>query len=114
MDYSGYNWLSGTALAANGDADKTLIAAQTGKPIRVLSGTINVTVAATGTGGLVALEDGAGGTVIWQADANAVGGHRVDFGPLGYPLTAGNALNLTVDGAVTTQASARATITAFA
>lgn len=113
MDYSGYKWLSGTALAANGDVDKEVIAAQT-KPIRILAGTINVTVAATGGGGKVALEDAAGGTVIWQADANAVAGHRIDFGPLGYPLTAGNALNLTVDGAVTNQASARATITAFA
>lgn len=104
--------VSGTAEAANGDVDKTIIAAQgAGKKIFIQKGIVAVTVAAVGGSGEVALEDGAGGARIFEADADAVGFYRFDFGIPGYPLTANTVLNLTVDGAVTTQATAMSTVT---
>src|SRR5688572_1751535 len=96
-----YSVLTGTDKPVNGAVDKTIIAAQTGKSIRVQKALIAVTVVATGGGGEVALEDGVGGTRIFEADADALGVHMIDFGDLGYPLTAGTALNATVDGAAT-------------
>lgn len=114
MDYSGKVWLNGTDLSTNASADKTIIAAQgVGKTFRVMSGVVSVTVAAVGGGGLVALENGVDGTVIWQANADASGVYQIDFRPVGYPLTENTLLNLTVNGAATTQASARATIVAI-
>lgn len=105
----GYTIVTGTDKPVNGDVDKTIIAAQTGKVMRVLRAVVSVTVAATGGGGEVALEDGAGGTRFFEADADAVGTYVLDFGEDGYPLTSATALNATVDGAVTNQASARVT-----
>lgn len=106
--------VSGTAEAANGSADQEVIAAQgTGQKIFVRTILIQVTAVATGGGGEVALEDGAGGTRFFEADADALGVYSHDFGEPGYPLTANTALNLTVDGAVTTQATARATVTGY-
>ena len=114
MDYSGRVWLNGTDFAIDGAVDKTLIAAQgAGKVIRVLKGYVSVIVAGVGGGARVALEDGVGGTIIWQVNADAVGNYRIDFEPMGYPLTANTLLNLTVDGALTTQASARASVLAI-
>lgn len=105
-----YKQVSGTEKPVNGAADKTVIAAQgAGMKIRVQRVVIAVTVAATGGGGEVALEDGAGGTRFVEIDADAVGCYTIDFGEMGYPLTANTLLNATVDGAVTTQASARVT-----
>lgn len=105
-----YRVLTGTNEAADGAADKTVIAAPgAGKILRIKKAIVQITVAAAGGSGEVALEDGAGGTRFFEADADAVGVHVVDFGEDGYPLTANTLLNLTVDGAVTTQATARCT-----
>ena len=108
-----YPQLSGTGSAANGAADTEIIAATAGKITRLQKAVVSVSLAAVGGGGEVALEDAAGGTRIWEADADALGVYNIDFGELGYPLTAGNALNLTVDGAVTTQATAYCTAVAI-
>jgi hypothetical protein len=78
-----------------------------------LKGFVSVHLAATGGGGLVKLEDGVSGTAIFTADADAMGVYPIDFGPVGYPLTANTALNLAVDTAVTNEATATATITAY-
>lgn len=103
-----YVIVTGTEKPVNGAADKTVIAAQgAGKQLYLLKAHITVTVVATGGGGEVALEDGAGGTRFFEADADALGHYFLDFGEDGYPLTANTVLNATVDGGVTTQASAR-------
>lgn len=105
-----YKIVTGTEKPVNGDVDKTIIAAQgANKTIYLLKAHITVTVAATGGGGEVALEDGVGGTRFFEADADAVGHFTLDFGEEGYPLTANTLLNATVDNAVTNQASARVT-----
>jgi len=105
-----YVILSGTAAAANGAANGTILAAQgAGKRIYVLRGFVSVHVAAVGGGGLVGLEDGVGGTRFFNSDADAVGFYPVDFGEEGYPLSANTLFNVAVSGAGTTQASARAT-----
>lgn len=105
--------MQGNAQAANGSADATIIAAQgAGKVTRVLSGFLSVEVAATGGGGECAIEDGVGGTRIIQVDADAVGAYPFSFGPNGYPMTANTLLNVTVDGAATTQATCSVTATA--
>jgi len=105
-----YKKVQGTAEAANGDADKTVIAAQgTGKKLRIKKAIVTVTVAAAAAGGEVALEDGVGGTRFFEADADAVGVYVVDFGEEGYDLSADTLLNLTVDGSSGNQATARCT-----
>lgn len=106
-DY-GYQVARGSVEAANGDVDKTVIAAQgANKTLRLKYAIVSVTLAATGGTGEVALEDGVGGTRFFEADADAVGVYRIDFGEWGYPLTSNTLLNLTVDGAGTNQATAR-------
>ena len=110
MGLQNYKVVTGTDKPVNGAADKTIIAAQgAGTVIRVMKAVIAVTVAAVGGGGEVALEDAAGGTRFFEADADVVGVYSIDFGDDGYPLTANTLLNATMDGAVTTQASARIT-----
>lgn len=110
----GYVCVSGTVKATNAGADQTVIAAQgAGKVIRVKQLVICVTTAATGGGGLVALEDGVGGTRFIEIDGNALGVYSINFGDEGYPLSSNTALNLTVDNAVTTQASATCTAVAI-
>lgn len=105
-----YQKQQGTAEAANGDVDKTVIAAPgANKKLRIKKAIVQVTVIATGGGGEVALEDGANGTRFFEADADALGVYVVDFGEEGYDLSANTVLNLTVDGGVTTQATARCT-----
>lgn len=106
--------VQGVIQAANGAADATAIAAPgADKRLRIAKAIVQVTVAASGGGGEVALEDGLNGTRIFVADADAVGTHVVDFGnsnsESGYDLAENTLLNLTVDGAVTTQATARVT-----
>jgi len=103
----GYKIVTGTEKPVNGAVDKTVIAAETGKKLYLLKAVVAVTLAATGGGGEVALEDGAGGTRFFEADADAVGVYMLDFGEEGYPLTTSTLLNATVDGAATNQASAR-------
>lgn len=108
-----YQIVTGTGEAVDATPDVTIIAAQgTSKTLRIQKIIISVTVAAVGGGGEVALEDGVGGTRFIEADADAVRSFMVDFGEEGYPLTSNTLLNLTVDNAVTTQATARATVVA--
>lgn len=109
----GYQLSTGTAEVTTSDTDETVLATPgAGKVLRIMRGTVMVTLAATGGTGEVALEDGVGGTRIFEADADAVGVFSFDFGDDGYPLTANTVLNLTVDGAGTNQATARATVIA--
>jgi len=104
--------VQGRAGVANGAADATMIAAQgAGKVVRLQYAVCSVEVAAVGGGGEVAIEDGLNGTRIWQADADAVGSYSLNFGHNGYALTANTLLNLTVDGAATTQATASCAVT---
>ena len=103
----------GQATVAEADQDEAVIAAVTGKVLRLMRGYISITLAATGGGGLAALEDGVGGTVLFQIPAAAVGSFTFDFGPRGFPLTSGTALNLTVNGATTNEATAICTATAY-
>lgn len=103
----------GQATATEADQDEAVIAATSGSVIRLLTGYISITLAATGGGGLAALEDGVGGTIVFQVPAAAVGSFPFDFRPNGFPLTVGNALNLTVNAATTNEATAICTATAF-
>ena len=101
---------TGTAEAVEGANDATVLAAPgANKIIRITKAIVSVTLVATGGGGEVALEDGVGGTRIFEADADAVGVYVLDFGDEGYPLTANTLLNITTDNAVTNEASARCT-----
>jgi len=105
-----YPIVTGTAEALAATEDITVIAAQgAGKALRLMNAVISVTVAAASAGGEVALEDGVDGTRFFEADADAVGVYRIDFGPDGYPLTANTDLNLTVDGSAGDEATARCT-----
>lgn len=108
-----YPKVQGTQEAAQGSADKTVIAAgATGSKIRLKRAVIMVTVAAASAGGEVALEEGAGGTRFFEADADAVGVYPIDFGEEGYDLPVNTLLNLTVDGSAGNQATARCTAVA--
>ena len=101
-----YQAVQGTAEAVDATPNAEVLAAVAGKVIRLQKAVVQVTVAAVGGAGEVALEDGEGGTQIFVADADAVRVVSIDFGDRGYPLTSGTALNLTVEDAVTTQATA--------
>lgn len=103
---------NGTAQALEATEDVTVQAAPAaGKRIYIQKGTLTVHLAATGGGGKVALEDGAGGARIVELDADAERELAIDFGTPGYPLTAATLLNITVDGAATNQASASVALT---
>jgi len=109
-----YKVTNGTGECVNSTAENTtILTAVTGKTFRILTGVITVTLAATGGGGKVALEDGAGGTRFLEANADALKSIPFDFRPLGYPLTAATALNMTVDEAVTNEATCTCTVTAY-
>lgn len=111
-DFTNVKRVSGTGEAAQGSADITIIAAPgAGQKIFIQHAVIQVTVAAASAGGEVALEDGVGGTRLFEADADAVGVHYFSFGDPGFPLTANTLLNVTVDGSGGNQATARATVT---
>ena len=98
-----------SALAANGDVDKTVIIAQgAGTKLRLVTVVITVNVIASGTNGVAALEDGAGGTRLLEVNAGTLGTTVVQYGDEGPVLSADTLLNLTVDTAATTQASAKA------
>lgn len=102
---TGFNTADGSG--GTTDTDATIIAAQGANTvIRIKKAVISVVTAATGGGGAATLEDGAGGTRIVSVPGAAVGVHVIDFGDEGYPLTANTLLNLTVDGATTTEAKA--------
>jgi hypothetical protein len=103
--------VQGTAQAANGAADATVIGApNTGYAILVKSGVCAVEIAAVGGSGEFALENGVNGTRIFQDDADAVGHFSFNFGEEGYLLSPATLLNVTVDGAVTTQATASCSV----
>lgn len=105
---------NGTAEAANGDVDKTILATPgANKLLRVNKAIVTVIVSSVGAGGRVGLEDGVGGTRIFDVNADSTAVYQLDFGDEGYPLTANTVLNLTVDGAATTQATARCTATGY-
>lgn len=105
-----YPIVTGTAEVEAGTEDAEVIAAQgAGKTMRLLNAVVSVTIAAASAGGEVALEDGAGGTRFFEADADAVGVYKLNFEPDGYPLSANTALNLTVDGSAGDEATARCT-----
>lgn len=111
--YAAIYWrhVQGTAQAANGSADATVIGApNTNYSILVKDGFCDVEIAAAGGSGEVALENGVGGTRIFQADADAVGHFPFSFGDEGYLLSSATLLNVTVDGAVTTQATASCSV----
>jgi len=102
-----------SAEAVNGDVDKTVIAAQgAGTKLKIRSGVIAINVAANDTGGVASLEDGAGGSKLLTVNAGAIGNIHFDFGDDGPILSDNTLLNLTVEGAGTTQATAQATVTA--
>jgi|SRR3990167_85422 len=108
---SNYRKVNGVAEATNGTQNATVIAAGgLRKVIRLLKGSIQITVAAIGGTGLAALEDGSGGTKIFTCPATSLGVFSFDFAEPGYPLTANTLLNVTVEGG-STQATARATVT---
>lgn len=105
-----YRKSTGTAQASNSGVDATVIAAPgAGRVTRVLSATIQVIVSASGGAGTVSLEDGVGGTQFFRVNADSPGTHAIQFADPGYPLTANTLLNITVEGAATTQATARCT-----
>jgi len=112
----GYKLVSGNAALVNSTAEEaTLIAAQgAGTIIRVTQVTVTIFLAATGSGaGLLALEDGSGGTRFINMDAEAVKEVSFDFGEAGFPLTANTALIATVDAAATNEASASVSVVGF-
>lgn len=108
-----YQLLSGSGSATNASATTVLITGVSGKAIRLTAGTLSITLAAVGGGGKVSLKDGS--TVIMSWDANSLTASiPFNFGEnSGYPLTAGNTLNLVVESAVTTQATAFASVVGF-
>lgn len=106
-----YTIAYGNGQATNAAASKEVIAAPSSGALRVQRGVVNVTTAATGGGGVVSLKNGT--TVFAQFDGNAVGNNVFDFGDVGYPLTALTALNLVVESAATTQATAYATVVGY-
>lgn len=106
--------VNGAATVSDGAATATLLAAPGANKItRVQKVMLVVETAAAGGGGVVQLKDGASGTVIFQADADALGFFPLDFGDEGYPLSTNNLLQLVVASAVTTQAKAFAMATGF-
>lgn len=86
------------AVSASGSGDNTLVAAVTGKKIRVLSLVLSAAGAVN-----VRLESGAGGTALTGVMVMAAAGDQIvlPFNPLGWVETAAAALlNLELSGAV--------------
>lgn len=112
MGIQNYAQTFGTGTANNAGATTVIMAAQgAGKVLSITTGMISITTAATGGGGLVSIKDGT--AILLSIDGNSVGNTSFNFGDLGYPGTANTALNLVVEGAVTTQATARLTLVAL-
>lgn len=96
----------------NGAASTALAAAPGAGKCNVITwGTIAITAAAAGGGGLVSLKDGS--TVIISFPANTADTYYIELGDDGYQLSANSALNLVVESAVTTQATVFAVICGY-
>ena len=113
--FNGVKHVNGQDTALHGAVDKTLIAAPgVGKRIYVQTVHISVLVGGTDAGGLASLEDGVGGTKFFSVDADATTSaltYSHTFGEPGWPLSLNTALNLTVDGDGTAEATAQAVVT---
>lgn len=88
-----------SSLDTASDPDDTEIVAAPGAAMRIklLQAVINVFSAKTSAE--VALEDGAGGSVLGAGDGATSGSTMIDYGEEGVLLTANTALNATVEGA---------------
>lgn len=108
-----YKTTSGTGTANNAGATIVLLAAPASNEIvRVTAYVLTVTLAASGGSGIVSLKDGT--TTLMSWDANALMNSQVNFGEaLGFPLSAGNALNLVVESAGGNQATANASAVGY-
>lgn len=100
-----YELVSGSVTANNATPTVALIAAPgASEVIRVTAFVITVTLAATGGSGIVSLKDGTTTMMSW--DANALMNSQINMGEaIGYPLSAGNALNLVAENAGGNQAT---------
>jgi len=111
---TGHKLIQGTATAVDGAEDAVVIAAQgVGTFLHIQYGFLSVHLGGADAGGKAALEDGAGGTRFVEVDADAAtgeNGHPLNWGERGFRLSENTALNLTVDGDGTTEASARVAV----
>lgn len=105
-DLSMYKLLTSGKITVNnaGGGPSAVLAAVSGKTIIVMGGLLTITLGATAGGGLVNILDGT--TAIEIFDANAVNFYPFNFGNRGYPLTQGNAFQISVTGAGGNQATA--------
>jgi hypothetical protein len=111
MDQS-YRFTSGKGSVTNASATTVILAAPgAGKKLAITWGTIPVTLAATGGGGLVSLKDGT--TTIVSFPANTADTYYLELGDDGYILSENSALNLVVESAGSNQASANAVICGY-
>lgn len=107
-----YKVSAGKGQVTNAAPNLTLVAAESGKTIYLMRGSISILVAAVGGGGRVALEDGLNGTRLLEVSADSLtsGYFPFDFGDNGIPLSSETLLNATSDLAVTTQATAHVSV----
>ena len=111
-----YSLCQGSITATDALSTRIVIAAPgAGKAIIVTKVHLTVHLAAVGGGGVIQLEDGAGGTAfcVTDADARTTRPQVFDFGVEGYELSENTNLILTVKSAVTTQASGSAVVIGY-
>ena len=78
--------------------DKTILSAPgSGKAIRLVRVILTIYVAAGTAGSFVALEDGVGGTRLFEISGDAVGSYVLNFPNSGLKLSDNTLLNLTVE-----------------
>ena len=110
MFESAEQW-SASATALQATEEVTVQAAPgAGRRLYVQKGYFTVFLGATGGGGNAALENGAGGTRIFECLASAAGHFPLDLGKPCFLLDVNPALIVTVDGATTNEASVRVTL----
>jgi hypothetical protein len=106
-----YVLLSGATSVSNSTTTNSIIAGQAGKTFFITAIILTVTTASSGGTGIVSIQNGS--NTIIQFSAAAVMSMQVNLGDqIGYPLSSGNALTLTVSGA-TTQATAYASAVGY-